>query len=83
LLRVAALAAPRDRSPAALRTRAEHLQQMLERAAARGEHTPTLVELLEGVTAPLYFHALFFGRPAEADHARELVQRLLIFVGAR
>jgi AcrR family transcriptional regulator len=83
LLRAAALAEPSDRSPAALRTRAEQLQHMLDRATARGEKTPTLIELLEGVTAPLYFHALFFGRPADADHARELVDRLLTVVAAR
>ena len=83
LLRAAALSGATDESPIALRTRAEQLQEMLDRAAARGERTPTLQELLEGVTAPLYFHALFFGRPADADHARELVHRLLVFVEAR
>jgi AcrR family transcriptional regulator len=83
LLRAAALAGPTDGSPVALPTRAEQLQAMLDRAAVRGEKSPTLVELLEGVTAPLYFNALFFGRPADADHARELVHRLLVFVEAR
>jgi AcrR family transcriptional regulator len=82
-LRAAALSAPTDRIPAALRTRAEQLQQMLDRAAARGEPTPTLVELLEGITAPIYFHALFLGHPADAAHARELVDRLLALVEAR
>lgn len=83
LLRAGALSAPGDRTPAALRTRSEQLQQMLDRAAARGEPTPTLVELLEGITAPLYFHALFFGRPAGPAHARELVDRLMIIVDGR
>jgi AcrR family transcriptional regulator len=83
LLGAAALASPSDRTPAALPTRAEQLQQMLDRARDRGEKTPTLVELLEGITAPLYFHALFFGSPADANHARELVDRLLTFVAAR
>jgi AcrR family transcriptional regulator len=83
LLRAAALSGPTEDAPVALRTRAEQLQEMLDRAAARGERTPTLVELLEGVTAPLYFHALFFGRPADAGHSRELVHRLLVFVEAR
>lgn len=82
-LRAGALSAPDDRTPAALRTRAQQLQHMLDRAAARGEKTPTLVELLEGITAPLYCHALFFGRPADAAHARELVDRLLTIVAAR
>ena len=83
VLRAAALSEPTDRTPAALHTRAEQLQHMLDRAAARGERTPTLIELLEGITAPLYFHALFFGHPADADHARQLVDRLLTFVAAR
>lgn len=82
LVRAAALAPPDAESQVALRTRAGQLQEMLDRAAARGEKTPTLVELLEGITAPLYFHSLFFGRPAEAEHARELVHRLLVFVEA-
>lgn len=82
LLRAAALAAPDTEAVAALRTRSDQLQGMLDRAAGRGEKTPTLVELLEGVTAPLYFHALFFGRPADADHARALVHRLLVYVEA-
>ena len=78
LLRAAALSGPTARW-----TRAGQLQAMLDRAAARGEKCPTLVELLESVTAPLYFHAVFFGRPADAAHARELVHRLLVFVEAR
>jgi AcrR family transcriptional regulator len=60
--------------------RGEQLQAMLDRAAARGETPPTLLELLEVVLAPLYFHALFFNRAADADHARMLVDRLLSLV---
>ncbi len=82
MMRAAALAAPTAETPVALRTRADQLQAMLDRAAARGEKTPTIGELLEGITAPLYLHPLFFGRPADADHARELVRRLLVYVEA-
>jgi AcrR family transcriptional regulator len=82
MMRAAALAAPTAEAPVTLRTRADQLQAMLDRAAARGEKTPTIVELLEGITAPLYLHPLFFGRPADADHARELVRRLLVYVEA-
>lgn len=82
LIRAAALTAPDADAPFALHRRASQLQAMLDRAAERGERAPTLTELLEGVTAPLYFHALFFGKPADADHARELVDRLLIYVEA-
>ncbi|MFI6509393.1 TetR/AcrR family transcriptional regulator [Streptosporangium sp. NPDC050855] len=57
--------------------RGVQLQAMLDRAAGRGESPPTLLELLEVVQAPLYFHAAFFNRPVGADHARALVDRLL------
>jgi AcrR family transcriptional regulator len=63
--------------------RGAQLQEMLDRAAARGEPSPTLVELLEVVLAPLYFHALYFNRPADADHARTLVGRVLILAHSR
>jgi len=82
MMRAAALAVPTDEAPVALPTRADQLQAMLDRAAARGEKAPTLTELLEGITAPLYLHPLFFGRPADAGHARELVRRLLVYVEA-
>jgi AcrR family transcriptional regulator len=82
LIRAAALTPPDADTPVAFNTRSTQLQAMLDRAAERGENVPTLTELLEGVTAPLYFHALFFGQPADADHARELVDRLLVYVEA-
>jgi AcrR family transcriptional regulator len=66
-----------DRGPSVvLRERTVQLRQMLDRARERGESPPTVDELLEIVVAPLYFHALF-GRPASAEHARRLVDRLL------
>lgn len=61
---------------AILRERAEQLQDMLDRASARGENPPAVDELLEIVVAPLYFRALF-GYPAGAQDARRLVDRLL------
>jgi AcrR family transcriptional regulator len=79
-LRAATLATRSDQArppPPYMARRGVQLQDMLDRAAARGETPPTLVELLEVVLAPLYFHALFFNRPADADHARTLVDRLL------
>lgn len=83
LIRAAALSPPSAEAPVAFSTRANQLQALLDRAAERGEKTPTLTELLEGVTAPLYFHALFFGRPADAEHAEELVDRLLVYIEAK
>ncbi|MEV7013374.1 TetR/AcrR family transcriptional regulator C-terminal ligand-binding domain-containing protein [Streptosporangium sp. NPDC051022] len=62
--------------------RAVQLQAMLDRAAARGERPPTLLELLEVVIAPLYYHAVFFNRPVGPDHARSLVDRLLALCGS-
>ena len=82
MMRAAALTAPTAEAPVTLRTRADQLQAMLDRAAARGEKTPTIAEPLEGVTAPLYLHPLFFGRPADACDAKELIRRLLVYVDA-
>jgi AcrR family transcriptional regulator len=82
LIRAAALTPPGAGTPASLGTRSTQLQAMLDRAAERGEKVPTLTELLEGMTAPLLFHHLFFGRPADAKHARQLVDRLLTYVEA-
>jgi AcrR family transcriptional regulator len=85
-LRAALLATRSDPQPsrqAYMRRRGIQLQAMLDRAAARGQTPPTLAELLEVVLAPLYFHALFFNRPADADHARTLVDRLLTLTDGR
>jgi len=57
--------------------RANQLQAMLDRATARGENPPGLLELLEVVVAPLYFHVLFIRHPAGPEHAVTLVDRLL------
>jgi len=58
--------------------RGAQLRAMFERAVERGERPPSMGDLLEVVLAPLYFHALFFNRPAGAAHARALVARLLV-----
>jgi AcrR family transcriptional regulator len=85
-LRAAMLATRPDRErpqQAYMEGRGAQLRAMLDRAAARGETPPTLLELLEVVLAPLYFHAQFFNRPVDADHARALVDRLLTLVNNR
>jgi AcrR family transcriptional regulator len=85
-LRAATLATRSDQTrppPPYMARRGAQLQAMLDRAAARGEPPPTLVELLEVVLAPLYFHALFFNRPADAPHAHRLVDRLLTLTDRR
>jgi AcrR family transcriptional regulator len=60
-----------------LMDRAVRLNAMFERAAARGERPPNMLELLEVVIAPLYYHLIFFNRPVGTEHARMLVDRLL------
>jgi hypothetical protein len=50
---------------------------MLERARARGEDPPGLLELMEVILAPIYYHAIFFNRPIGPEHAKVLVDRLL------
>ncbi|MFC5827704.1 TetR/AcrR family transcriptional regulator [Nonomuraea insulae] len=64
-----------------LMERAVHLNAMFERAAARGERPPSLLELLEVVIAPLYYHLIFFNRPVGVEHAHMLVDRLLSLPG--
>ena len=72
-----------DRGPSAiLLERTRQLQDMLDRAEARGEFPPSVDELLELVVAPLYFHALF-GPPVGPAHARRLVDRLLASLATR
>ena len=67
-----------DRGPTPILVeRTAQLEQMLDRARARGEPAPTVADLLEVVVAPLYFHALF-GPPASREDARRLVDRLLV-----
>ncbi|MEV1246478.1 TetR/AcrR family transcriptional regulator [Nonomuraea sp. NPDC049750] len=60
-----------------LTDRAVQLQDMLERAAKRGEGSTDLLEFMEVIIAPVYYHAMFFNRPIGPDHARTLVDRLL------
>lgn len=72
--------AGRARNSPVLRERAVQLQEMLDRAAGRREHAPTVEGLLDLVVAPLYFHALF-GQPMSPASARSLVDRLLPVVG--
>lgn len=52
--------------------RQEQAQQMVARAAARGERVPQARQILDHIIAPLYHHVVF-GIPTDADHARALV----------
>lgn len=59
-----------------LSERSAQLQQLLDRATARGEHTPSVDDLLDVVVAPLYLRALF-GPAPDRVLAEGLVDRLL------
>lgn len=61
-----------------LARRGDELNIVLARAKARGEATPALIDVLEVVAAPIYFHVLFFGPVTEAGYAERLVERLLM-----
>ncbi|OPG03850.1 TetR/AcrR family transcriptional regulator [Microbispora sp. GKU 823] len=68
------LGEPGTELPPALANRFEDVQEMLDRAKARGEDPPTLHEIMEIVIAPLYT-ALLFG--TEPSPPAVLVDRLL------
>ena len=83
LLRIIAADA---QSPRALpiEQRGAELEAMLERARARGEAAPDLLEMFEIVMAPIYSRLLFFGPIHNpADYAARLVDRALALAGAR
>jgi AcrR family transcriptional regulator len=74
-------AAPRTPEEGATRAQAitrrlEQIGVMLDRARARGEPTPYVVEVADHLLAPLYMRALF-GAPADAEVAEGLVDYLL------
>jgi AcrR family transcriptional regulator len=76
---VTALAGPdgesvRDRF---LAVRSEQLQGVLDRARARGEDAPDVLEVLDGVLAPIYVRVLFGVVPLSPDYISGLVDRLL------
>ncbi|MFD3917105.1 TetR/AcrR family transcriptional regulator [Streptomyces sp. NPDC058603] len=60
-----------------LRRRADALQDILSRAAERGEFPPPLDEVLDHLLAPLYLRALFGHMPPGPAYPQELVDRLL------
>ncbi|MQY27256.1 TetR-like C-terminal domain-containing protein [Nocardia aurantia] len=56
--------------------RGEQLQEMLDRAAARGERAPSGSSVVDFILAPLYIRALF-GLPLTSEDVRTQVARLL------
>ena len=67
---------PRTSDDPAVAARRRRFLPMLERAAARGEHPPSVADLEELLLAPLYFHTVF-GVPLQPRDTQRLVDRLL------
>lgn len=63
--------------------RQQDLQEMLERAEARGESAPSVQELVDVILAPMYFRVLMRKRPPDEQQARLLVDRLLTLTARR
>ncbi|TDD74742.1 TetR-like C-terminal domain-containing protein [Actinomadura rubrisoli] len=57
--------------------RRQQLEAILERAQARGEHSPTLERTTDAVLAPLYYRAVFTDEPLTPEWAHTLVSHLL------
>ena len=68
--------------PLAFASRVRELQEMLDRAAARGEPAISAAELVEVVLVPMYFRVLAANEPPTRKYALELVERLLAIAGA-
>ncbi|MFF1697676.1 TetR/AcrR family transcriptional regulator [Streptomyces sp. NPDC058257] len=60
-----------------LSVRSEQLQGMLERARTRGEDAPDVLEVLDGILAPIYVRVLFGVVPLTPDYLDGLVDRVL------
>jgi len=76
LMRAAVGSGP-DGGCACIADRQEQLAAMLEREAARGGAAPSVERAADAILGPLYFRAVFIGRPADAAWAVELVDSLL------
>ncbi|MEV4576192.1 TetR/AcrR family transcriptional regulator [Nonomuraea jabiensis] len=60
-----------------LAERSRQLQAMLDRARARGEHPPDVLDVLDHILAPMYIRILFGAGPLTPDYSGTLVDRLL------
>ncbi|WP_330252393.1 TetR/AcrR family transcriptional regulator [Nocardia sp. NBC_00565] len=60
-----------------LADRVEQVQRMLDRAAARGEHAPDVLQVVDIILAPMYTRTLFGTGPLTDDYVDTLVDRLL------
>ncbi|WP_433523046.1 TetR/AcrR family transcriptional regulator [Nocardia pseudovaccinii] len=60
-----------------LAERVDQVQAMLDRATARGEQAPEVLEVVDIILAPLYTRTLFGTGPLTDDYVDTLVDRLL------
>ena len=77
LTRAALGAAGPEGGDACVADRHAQLAAMLEREAERGGSVPTTEQAADALLGPLYYRAVFTGRPGDAGWARGLVARLL------
>lgn len=64
-----------------LTERSRQLQEMLDRAHARGEESVELLEVIDHILAPIYVRVLFGAGPLTPEYVDGLVDRLLAGVG--
>jgi AcrR family transcriptional regulator len=62
---------------ACLGDREDQLAAVIERERARGNPVPTVERAADALLGPLYYRAVFTGRPGTPEWARELVDHLL------
>jgi AcrR family transcriptional regulator len=60
-----------------LAVRADQIDRMLAPARDRGEKTPTTLDVLDVLLAPMYIRVLFGAGPLTPDYVNSLVDRLL------
>ncbi|MFE7796144.1 TetR/AcrR family transcriptional regulator [Nocardia sp. NPDC057440] len=60
-----------------LTDRVDQIQRMLDRATARGEAAPEVLEVVDIILAPMYTRALFGTGPLRDEYVDTLVDRLL------
>ncbi|MGW4770287.1 TetR/AcrR family transcriptional regulator [Nocardia sp. NPDC004278] len=60
-----------------LADRVEQIQRMLDRATARGENAPDVLQVVDIILAPMYTRTLFGTGPLTDDYVDMLVDRLL------
>jgi hypothetical protein len=66
-----------------LAVRVEQIQHMLDRATARGENAPDVLQVVDIILAPMYTRPLFGTGPLTDEYVDILVDRLLTISAVR